>query len=144
MFGKFVHPGLGCGMGDRQKQTLSPFHRPTDLQSTHEGIECIYFCIPFESGPLPRAELNVCQRLHCTSQLYCGLVDCFNAGDTSQGLVLYSSFTASALTVVVLESHSATTIKVKVTLSTYTSCRNIGDVKANVHSFLISALEASG
>jgi hypothetical protein len=62
------------------------------------------FCTPFESGPLPTAELNVCQGLHFTSQLHCGVVDCFTAGDKSQGLVIYGSFTDSVLTEVVLES----------------------------------------
>lgn len=140
MFGKFLCPDLGCGMGDGQSKHFPFFTVLPTLQSTHEGAECIYFCIPFESGPLPRAELNVCQGLHFTSRLYCGLVDCFTGGDKSQGLVIYGSFTASGLAVVVLESHSATSIKLKVTLSKYTPCRSIGEGKADVHFFLTSVL----
>ena len=78
------------------------------------------------------------------SQLYCDLLGRFTAGDKSQRFVIYDSLIASAFAVVVLEFHSVTSIKLKVTLSTYTSFRRIGELREDIHSFLTFALQANG
>jgi hypothetical protein len=60
-----------------------------------------------------------------------------------KGLVIYGNRTANMLAVSVLEYNSTASINLKVTLSTYASCRRIGEVKASVHSLLTFALGAS-